>query len=366
MRMKMKPVTIEELQKIYTIPAIRAEGDGYYLRKVGSSKYQLNPDLQIHVPTMGLPYESGTENEAINLLHGFTSLPKVAEAMSLPSFSQVGFLFCRNYGRNLDGHCYSTDGVCHITLCDPIDSQFILVIILHPTSDTYPKSQGPFFGKSRWSGRSCRHSCRRTSRRYTVSYTYDLIPIGQRYLNDGEQQSAGDIEITKREIIRLANQYLGIESAESSVESTARDDNPADNRPEIPGLVPGIETVRTWNYGDNLIAEESWVIDKLGRLLPPTSITDCRDRFTPATKLAEYRTWDQVPEDAVALSWAKPGIGAKHEFHAILQPEVLTFAQLERIAQLEQQISASYAEQRSPYDGSFSPDIYAGWNFWRH
>lgn len=353
MKTKFATLSLAELQQIYTKPCVRAEGEGFYLRKVGYTGQRQNPDLQIHVPCMGLPVEN---DSPINLMHGFIDMPRIAEAMNLAPDFRVGFIFCKDFFLKPEPH----REICHITLCDPESASHILIITAFNTEEKV-FGYGDIWNGFEFGRRRC----------WGSRYAYSLVPIGFYNSDENEKRAVEDREQVKREVVHLANQYLGIESETEPVSTlsqpTANDasDNP-DEQLMIPGLTPGSENLRLWVYADYISSEDGFVIDKFGRLLAPTSIIDHRERFGPDTTVAEYEIWENVPEDTLVLSWAKPNIAGSHEFSVIAKPEILTRAQLERVAELEQSIDNLYSQRVSPYGFTESPEIGEGWGLWRH
>lgn len=353
MKMKMRTMTIKTLQEIYTRPSIRAEGNGFYLRKVGHFEYKTNPDLQIHIPCLGVPVEN---DEPIDLMRGFVNMSKIAEVMNLALNHVTGFLFCKNFFINDEN---SHRSVCHVTLCDPEEAQYILIIAAFENPSSTPIDS--MFGYDGvWHGFSYRRSTRQQMP-YTERYAYSLVPIGFCVPED-ETQTSEVMEKTKREVVCLANQYLGIETEEAA--GVEFGDN-KDAGEEPPGTILTNESLYLWAYEDDLSAEDSWVIDRCGRMLAPTAVQDHKDKYLGA-KVAEYRTWEKIPEGALVLSWSKPSIASAHVFIVNIKPELVTCAQLERAAWLEDQIEKRYERRCSPYAGGKSPDIQDGWGLWEH
>lgn len=345
--MEMREMTLREFQKMFGQPFVRLEPDGKCcLRMVGTRK----PNLVIHLDGLELPAQ---DDAVVNPFRGFY-LPEVLDLMNLNrnvAGSRVGFF--RHLLNEQDG---SLKPATHLRLVEPENADCVLVTTSVPDSckvDGLAQFVIESYEESIMSG----SSFGRRSGRYHNQVFYELFSLGFRDTGNEGRQSTDDVLTTKAEIIRLANTRLNPVS-ESAVTDKL-----------IPGLSSQATTLRFWIYEDDLSTEKSWVIDQMGRLLgySPDLTENCISQFDSATtKIAEFRTWTNVPPDALVLSWCKPSISAKHEFIVNVEPEMLTRAQLERVGALEQAISSAYANRISPYDGCVSPDIGDGWKLWEH
>lgn len=383
MKTRMRTMTPSELKKVYGKSAIRCNENGYILRKVGKTKGQKNPgqknpNLQIYVPGVGLPMKFG-DVRPIDLLQGFTSMPEIVEAMNLIPDYEVGFLFCRDFHAEYDGRVKGN--ICCISLCDPEDAQYIL-IVTHLINfmddadkdlcDSIDVIDGEliFYGNT-WHDHSFESRLIGGQREYYERRSYSLVSIGFRNTPDGEAQTAEDMNRVKEEVIRLANEYLGIESEEPSVAPETQSVEGTSIEPSSKFVTPGLtsegERLDSWVYYDDIGAEDCWVIDQYGHLLRPTIVEDYKDKFMEESiETAEHRIWENVPDTALVLSWSKPSISENHEFTVNREPDRVTPSQLERVATLEHNIEKAYAGKVSPYDQSKSPGIRGGWNLWQH
>lgn len=344
-------VDLEFLQSVYNRTHVELEGSGYRIRKVSGCNHT-RPNIVLHVPTMEIPFLHG---HAINLFkEGLTGMDKVVEILHF-DYEISGLLFVKNgHIENESVGGYSTY-VYHATLADPEDSNALIVISAIADSS---RKDGHYY-KDEVEER-LNEAC--IFERYSIprcdgnrlGFLYQVLPIGFRNTGD-EKQDREDFLITREEIIQLANDYLGIEN-----------DNPASQEQSSQEPALAATEHRFWLYLDDLSFERTYVIDSCGRVLAPDSFEDHRSRFAGNVEQAGYQIWQNIPEDALVVSWRKIGILGPHEPQIIQRPEQLTDAQFERCANIEKSVESRYKDCISPYNQQKSPDIGEGFGLWSH
>ena len=116
--------------------------------------------------------------------------------------------------------------------------------------------------------------------------------------------------------------------------------------------------VRVWHrVGGSTECGDAWVIQADGTFREPTD-------FEPVKRYGDgYKSWEQIFEGEVVLSWAKEYTAAEHQFEVIYMPEKgLTAAQKEVILRIEEEIPEQWKDRRGLTSKRPSPDVGMGWN----
>lgn len=74
-----------------------------------------------------------------------------------------------------------------------------------------------------------------------------------------------------------------------------------------------------------------------------------------------YEVWKQVCVGELVLSWSKAYTAAPHHFEIVYQPETLTEAQLEHVAEIQEQLENEWASLTGLVSHEPSPSIGQGW-----
>lgn len=74
-----------------------------------------------------------------------------------------------------------------------------------------------------------------------------------------------------------------------------------------------------------------------------------------------YLFWRQVLPGELVLSWSKATTAGEHHFEVVYLPELVTEAQLERTAEIQQELEATWAGRRGLSSNRPSPAVGRGW-----
>ena len=74
-----------------------------------------------------------------------------------------------------------------------------------------------------------------------------------------------------------------------------------------------------------------------------------------------YLFWRQVLPGELVLSWSKATTAGEHHFEVVYLPELLTEAQLERVAEIQRELEAMWAGRRGLSSNRPSPAVGRGW-----
>lgn len=105
----------------------------------------------------------------------------------------------------------------------------------------------------------------------------------------------------------------------------------------------------------------------MGWVIKPDGSDRERDRLENsnirrAERLDEgYLFWRQVLPGELVLSWSKATTAGEHHFEVVYLPELVTEAQLERTAEIQQELEAMWAGRRGLSSNRPSPAVGRGW-----
>ena len=127
---------------------------------------------------------------------------------------------------------------------------------------------------------------------------------------------------------------------------------------EAAGLPQDIEI---WKRSGATNAGNGWVIGTNGMDRDPTSMYNSNPR-----RLQRYgegfMVWEQVLSGEVVLKWSKEYTAADHEFEIVHLPtEGLTPAQLERIAEIQNELAEEWDGRNGMSGNTSSPSVGDGW-----
>lgn len=117
--------------------------------------------------------------------------------------------------------------------------------------------------------------------------------------------------------------------------------------------------IRIWcRRGGRTNAGDGWVIGPDGQDRGNTAWYNPRPRHTSEGD----KIWEQILKGEVVLKWSKGSSAAAHEFEVIHLPaEGLTDAQLERIAEIQEELEREWEGARGMASGLPSPPVGNGW-----
>lgn len=354
MKMKRQKVDFDTLEEFYRPSRLKVNDDGKVLIKnVGPQR----PNIELELPGFEVPLQDGIP---VNLLEGFL-MPKVVELLNLPYQFLGGekALLCQYTGiREIS----TFSGVLQVRLSDPENSDAIIFSASSSDRDDIMPRRNDLDLVKGYIWQDYSYQCRRGRTRNIREYI--VLPLGYRYLGKGVGQTPEDFAQTKAEMIRLANEYLGItdetkdslainSESDSKLDSDAGSAIEPQNNPlaDIPGFdhTDGAD-YRIWTYCDEISYIDAFVVDRYGRLLKP-ELEDHRDLFE-AAKLAGFKAWQNVPKGALVLECRRPNRDAEFETIVHQQAEELTAAQVGRVQLLQcycARVDQAYELEEKPY-----------------
>lgn len=121
------------------------------------------------------------------------------------------------------------------------------------------------------------------------------------------------------------------------------------------------QNIRIWKRtGGATNCGMGWVIKPDGSDRERDGIENSNPRR--AERLDEgYLFWRQVLPGELVLSWSKATTAGEHHFEVVYSPELVTEAQLERVAEIQQELEAMWAGRRGLSSNRPSPAVGRGW-----
>lgn len=122
--------------------------------------------------------------------------------------------------------------------------------------------------------------------------------------------------------------------------------------------------IRVWHRSGRTNAGKAWVITPQGmdRECDSVDTSVCSSNSKKYHQSYEGdHVWNQVMPGELVLGWKKAYTAAPHEFFVIYQPETLTEAQLERVAEIQAEISEAWDGLTGLASGDPCPSIGDGW-----
>ena len=118
--------------------------------------------------------------------------------------------------------------------------------------------------------------------------------------------------------------------------------------------------VKIWNRtGGATNAGHGWVITPNGMDRPRDSITGDSHRIQRYDE--GYEVWDQIMPGELVLEWRHAYTAAEHEFYVIYRPETITEAQLERVAEIQNELEERFFGKSGLTGTRSCPSIGQGW-----
>lgn len=121
------------------------------------------------------------------------------------------------------------------------------------------------------------------------------------------------------------------------------------------------QNIRIWKRtGGATNCGMGWVIKSDGSDRERDGLENSNTRR--AERLDEgYLFWRQVLPGELVLSWSKATTAGEHHFEVVYLPELVTEAQLERTAEIQQELEAMWAGRRGLSSNRPSPAVGRGW-----
>ena len=117
--------------------------------------------------------------------------------------------------------------------------------------------------------------------------------------------------------------------------------------------------IQIWNRSGATNAGQGYVI-------MPNGMDRSRDSITGDSRRIErydegYEVWDQIMPGELVLEWRHAYTAAPHEFYVIYRPETITEAQLERVAEIQNEIEENFFGKAGLTGTDSCPSIGQGW-----
>lgn len=117
--------------------------------------------------------------------------------------------------------------------------------------------------------------------------------------------------------------------------------------------------VQIWNRSGATNAGQGWVIMPNGMDRPRDGITGDSRRIQRYDE--GYEVWDQIMPGELVLEWRHAYTAAEHEFYVIYRPETITEAQLERVAEIQNELEERFFGKSGLTGTRSCPSIGQGW-----
>lgn len=117
--------------------------------------------------------------------------------------------------------------------------------------------------------------------------------------------------------------------------------------------------VRIWNRSGATNAGQGWVIMPNGMDRPRDGIDGDSRRIQRYDE--GFEVWNQIMPGELVLEWAHAFTAAPHEFRVIYRPETLTEAQIERVAEIQNELEDEFFGKSGLTGTRSCPSIGQGW-----
>ena len=161
------------------------------------------------------------------------------------------------------------------------------------------------------------------------------------YSTDGVKSLISHIEEGEKEAAEKRRQELKLEA-----EAKAKEQGLPSN-------------VQIWNRSGATNAGQGYVIMPNGMDRPRDGITGDSRRIQRYDE--GYEVWNQVMPGELVLEWRHAYTAAPHEFYVIYRPETVTEAQLERVAEIQNDIEERFFGKSGLTGARSCPSIGQGW-----
>ncbi|MBR3324280.1 hypothetical protein IKG24_01940 [Candidatus Saccharibacteria bacterium] len=121
--------------------------------------------------------------------------------------------------------------------------------------------------------------------------------------------------------------------------------------------------IQIWNRSGATNAGHGYVIMPNGMDRPRDGITGDSRRIQRYNE--GYEVWDQVMPGELVLEWRHAYTAAPHEFYVIYRPETITEAQLERVAEIQNEIEEAFFGKAGLTGTRSCPSIGQGWGLFQ-
>lgn len=192
------------------------------------------------------------------------------------------------------------------------------------------------------------------------------------YSADGLQQFQADLPLYEAEYqnqLRAREREEAERKAREAAEAAEREAKArvaeqlaqAEAEAKTAGL-PG--DIRVWHRNGRTNAGKAWVIGPNGA----ERECDRVDTMVCGSNSKRYHQnyegdhiWNQILIGELVIKWSKDCTAAEHECEVIYRPETLTEAQLEHVAEIQQELEAEWRGLTGLASGNPSPSIGEGW-----
>lgn len=146
------------------------------------------------------------------------------------------------------------------------------------------------------------------------------------------------------------------EEGRLAAEKAAEELKKAQTEAKVLGLPSDIQI---WNRSGATNAGQGWVILPNGMDRPRDGITGDSRRIQRYDE--GYEVWDQIMPGELVLEWRHAYTAAEHEFYVIYRPETITEAQLERVAEIQNELEERFFGKSGLTGTRSCPSIGQGW-----
>jgi len=186
-----------------------------------------------------------------------------------------------------------------------------------------------------------------------AQFTQDLPEYEEEYQSKMRAKAKADAERIAREKAEEAERL----AREAATERLAK----AEAEAKELGL-PG--DIRIWHRDGRTDAGKGWVIAQNGR----ERECDFVDTMVCGSNSKKYHqdyegdhVWNQILPGELVIKWSKACTAAEHVCEIIHRPESLSEAQLERVAEIQQELEDGWSDLTGLVSGKSSPSIGEGW-----
>lgn len=204
-----------------------------------------------------------------------------------------------------------------------------------------------------WNARKCEYARYEYTEAELARFVADIPGYEEIYQDELRAKAKADAERRAREQAeeaeRLAREAAAARLAQAEAEAK-----------EL-GL-PG--NIRIWHRSGRTDAGKAWVIGQNGR----ERECDFVDTMVCGSSSKRYHqnyegdhVWNQILPGELVLKWSKAYTAAEHVCEIVYRPETVSEAQLERVAEIQQELDEAWSDLTGLASGKACPAIGGGW-----